>query len=145
MLMQRVNQLFFESTRPEFFATVFYGLYDSETRRIQYVNCGHPSAVVLRAEGGTGLLEPTATVLGAFKGSVFHEESISFASGDRLILFSDGFSEANIADDDPNWTVDRIQRLGRLHASGFASALASVAVGMGEQADDITIMDIRAL
>jgi sigma-B regulation protein RsbU (phosphoserine phosphatase) len=144
-LMQRVNQLFFESTRPEFFATVFYGLYDCGTQTIRYVNCGHPAPVVLRANGGTELLEPTATVLGAFQGSVFHEEAIGFSSGDRLILFSDGFSEANTGTDDPNWPVDRIQRLSRLHESGFANALASVAVGMAEQADDITVMDIRAL
>lgn len=144
-LMERVNRLFFESTRPEFFATVFYGLYDSETRCIRYVNCGHPAPVVLRANGGAESLEPTATVLGAFQGSAFQEESIPFTSGDRLVVFSDGFSEANNADDDQNWPVDRIQRLSRSHGSGFASALASVAVGMAEQADDITVMDIRAL
>jgi sigma-B regulation protein RsbU (phosphoserine phosphatase) len=143
--MQRVNQLFFESTRPEFFATVFYGVYDSEAQTVRYVNCGHPAAVVLRTNGDTALLEPTATVLGAFQGSAFQEETIQFVSGDRLVLFSDGFSEANLADDDPNWPVDRIQRLSRLHGSGFANVLASMAVGMGEQADDITVMDIRAL
>ncbi len=144
-LMQRVNQLFFESTRPEFFATVFYGLYDSEGQTIRYVNCGHPAPVVLRANGSTELLEPTATVLGAFQGSTFYEESIEFCAGDRLILFSDGFSEANIATDDPSWPVDRIQRISRLHGNGLANALASVAVGMAEQADDITVMDIRAI
>ncbi len=144
-LMQRVNQLFFESTRPEFFATVFYGLYDSEAQTIRYVNCGHPAPIVLKVNGGTELLEPTATVLGAFQGSAFHEESIGFSSGDRLILFSDGFSEANIANDDPNWPVGRIERLSRSHGRGFANALASLAVGIAEQADDITVMDIRAI
>ena len=144
-LMQRVNQLFFESTRPEFFATVFYGLYDAQAQSIRYVNCGHPAPIVLRRNGGMELLEPTATVLGAFQGSAFQEESARFTSGDRLILFSDGFSEVNIADDDPSWPVDRIQRLSRSHGSGFANVLASLAVGMAEQADDITVMDIRAL
>jgi phosphoserine phosphatase RsbU/P len=144
-LMQRVNQLFFESTRPEFFATVFYGLYESATQTIRYVNCGHPSPVVLKSEGRIELLEPTATVLGAFRGSAFREESVSFVSGDRLVLFSDGFSESNEAEDDPRWPVDRIQRLSRIHRSGLANALASLAVGIAEQADDITVMDIRAL
>lgn len=144
-LMQRVNQLFFDSTRPEFFATVFYGLYDAEEQSIRYVNCGHPSPVVLQSDGEAELLEPTATVLGAFQGSAFQEISIPFSRGDRLILFSDGFSEANVTDDDPNWFVDRIRRLGGLHADGLANMLASLAVGMGEQADDITVMDIRAI
>lgn len=144
-LMQRVNQLFFDSTRPEFFATLFFGLYEAETRTITYVNCGHPAPVILRSANTTELLEPTATILGAFKGSAFREQSVSLAAGDRLVLFSDGFSEANLAEDDASWPVDRIQRLGSLHQDGLASALASLAADMGEQADDITVMDIRAL
>ena len=144
-LMQRVNQLFFDSTRPEFFATLFFGLYEAETKTIKYVNCGHPAPVILRSANRTELLEPTATILGAFKGSTFREQSVSLAAGDRLVLFSDGFSEANLAEDDSGWPVDRIQRLGSLHKDGLASALASLAAGMGEQSDDITIMDIRAL
>src|SRR6185437_15813792 len=144
-LMQRVNQLFFDSTRPEFFATLFFGLYEADTKTIRYVNCGHPAPVILRSANRTELLEPTATILGAFKGSTFREQSVSLAAGDRLVLFSDGFSEANTADDDLNWPLDRIQRLSRSHQDGFANALASLAASLAEQADDITVMDIRAL
>ena len=95
-LMARVNYLFFESTRPEHFATLFYGVYEAATRNIRYVSCGHPSAVLLRANGDFELLDATATVLGAFKDCGFEERSVPMGTGDRLVLFSDGFSEAQL-------------------------------------------------
>ncbi len=142
-LMQRVNSLFFESTRPEHFATLFYGVYESDTRTVRYVNCGHPSPVLVRANGDSELLEATAIVLGAFKDRGFEEGWATLRAGDRLVLFSDGFSEANL--DDEGWAVEAITSLARSHGSGLAGALASKAASLEHQADDITVMDLRAL
>lgn len=144
-LMHRVNQLFFDSTRPEFFATVFFGLYESDKQTIRYVNCGHPPPLLVRSQGRSESLQPTSTVLGAFKRSEFQEEVIPIDPGDRLILFTDGFSEAELDGESGDWTVDRIQRLSRTCDKGLVTALASLALGAGEQADDITVMEIRRL
>lgn len=147
-LMQRVNDLFFESTRPEHFATLFYGVYEASTHTIRYVNCGHPSPVLVRANGDFELLDPSATVLGAFKDRGFEERSVTLGTGDRLVLFSDGYSEADLeaADD---WAVETIRSLSKSHQNGLAKALASLAssgaASGGKQADDITVMDLRAL
>jgi phosphoserine phosphatase RsbU/P len=142
-LMQRVNSLFFESTRPEHFATLFYGVYESSTHTVRYVNCGHPSPVLVRANGDSELLESTAIVLGAFKDRGFEERSVTLRARDRLVLFSDGFSEANL--DDEEWAVEAITSLASSHGSGLAGVLASEASALGPQADDITVMDLRAL
>jgi sigma-B regulation protein RsbU (phosphoserine phosphatase) len=148
-LMERVNYLFFESTRPEHFATLFYGVYEASTRTIRYVSCGHPSAVLLRANGNVELLDASATVLGAFKDRGFEERSVAMQTGDRLVLFSDGFSEANMEamteEESDVWAVDTIVSLGASHESGLAGAVASMAASGGKQADDITVMDIRVL
>jgi sigma-B regulation protein RsbU (phosphoserine phosphatase) len=148
-LMQRVNDLFFESTRPEHFATLFYGVYEASTRSVRYVNCGHPSPVLVRANGDFELLDATATVLGAFKDRGFEERSVAMGTGDRLVLFSDGFSEARmeetaeeVAED---WALKTILSLGKLHQNGLAGVLASTAASLGPQADDITVMDLRVL
>lgn len=141
-LMERVNYLFFESTRPEHFATLFYGVYHAATRSIRYVSCGHPSALLLRANGDFELLDASATLLGAFKDRGFEERSVAMSSGDRLVLFSDGFSEASM---DEQWAVDSILSLGRSQENGWAGALASMAASVGKQADDITVMDLRVL
>jgi phosphoserine phosphatase RsbU/P len=148
-LMQRVNDLFFQSTRPEHFATLFYGVYEASAHTIRYVNCGHPSPVLVRANGDFELLEATATVLGAFKDRGFEERSVALRSGDRLVLFSDGFSEARIEvlteEALEDWAVETIRSLARLHEIGLAGALASTAADGGKQADDITVMDLRVL
>jgi sigma-B regulation protein RsbU (phosphoserine phosphatase) len=144
-LMQRVNDLFFESTRPEHFATLFYGVYQARTRTIRYVNCGHPSAVVVRANGDFELLDATATVLGAFKDRGFEERSVAMSPGDRLVLFSDGFSEANMDEKSENWAIETITSRARFEEAGLAGVLASAAASDGPQADDITVMDLRVL
>jgi phosphoserine phosphatase RsbU/P len=148
-LMERVNYLFFESTRPEHFATLFYGVYDAATRTIRYVNCGHPSAVLVRATGEFEPLDASATVLGAFKDRGFEERSVEMHPGDRVVLFSDGFSEAQMdamtEEKSDQWAVETVLSLTPSHASGLADALASTAASGGKQADDITVMDIRVL
>jgi sigma-B regulation protein RsbU (phosphoserine phosphatase) len=144
-LLERVNRLFFQFTRPEHYATLFFGVYEADTRTIRYVNCGHPSPVLLRADGEVELLDSTATVLGAFTGSVFAERTISLAQGDRLVLFSDGLTEARIDQPDEDWVLDSIRRLGRKHSNDLAGVLAAAAGSTREQADDITVMDIRVV
>jgi sigma-B regulation protein RsbU (phosphoserine phosphatase) len=144
-LMERVNYLFFESTRPEHYATLFFGVYDAVARTLRYVNCGHPSPVLLRSNGEYELLDASATVLGAFKERGFEEREVAMTPGDRMVLFSDGFSEAKMENTGEDWAVDSIVELGRKHASGLAGALASTAISEGEQADDITVMHIRVL
>jgi sigma-B regulation protein RsbU (phosphoserine phosphatase) len=148
-LLQRVNDLFFESTRPEHFATLFYGVYEASTHTIRYVNCGHPSAVLVRANGDFELLDASATVLGAFKDRGFEERSVAMRTGDRLVLFSDGFSEARMEvmteEASADWAVETIRSLSKSHENGLADTLASTAASGGKQADDITVMDLRVL
>src|SRR5580658_1867342 len=66
-LLELVNRHFFDSTAPEHFATLFFGLYDDRTRTLRYVNCGHVPPLLLRAAGGIEALDPTATMIGAFR------------------------------------------------------------------------------
>jgi phosphoserine phosphatase RsbU/P len=145
-LMDRVNRLFFQSTRPEHFATLFFGVYDASSRSIRYVNCGHPSPVLLHANGASELLEPTSTVLGAFDGPRFEESGVALAPGDRVVLFSDGFSEAGFGgENNPDWPAAEIRKQAGQHHQGLAGVLASTAAGMGEQTDDITVCVISCV
>ncbi len=142
-LLERVNRLFFQFTRPEHYATLFFGAYDPSTRTIRYVNCGHPPPVLLRADGEFEILNATATVLGAFTGSVFQERSVSIAEGDRLVLFSDGLSEARLDEEGDEWVIESIRKLGPKHWNDLAGVLAAATTSTHAQADDITVMDIR--
>jgi sigma-B regulation protein RsbU (phosphoserine phosphatase) len=62
--LERVNRMFFESTESNAYATLFIGVYEDETRRLRYVNCGHNPPVILRGEQVVRL-HSTSTVLGS--------------------------------------------------------------------------------
>ena len=143
-LLEQVNRLFYQATRPEHFATLFFGIYQAETRHLRYVNCGHPPAVLIRASGKLELLSSNALVLGAFERGIFAERSTSFEPGDRLVLFSDGVSEAGM-DRDDEWVFEAIRILSRNPSQPLAASLATAAKTREQQADDITVVDIRAL
>ena len=81
---------------------------------------------------------------GAFKDRGFEGRLVAMQTGDRLVLFSDGFSEANMEAGD-DWAVETIIALSKSNENGLANALASTAASGGKQADDITVMDLRVL
>jgi serine phosphatase RsbU (regulator of sigma subunit) len=138
-LITRTNQLFYQSTAPEHYATLFFGVYEAVGRTLRYVNCGHPPAVLLRADGEIERLDPTGLVLGAFEHAVFEERELQIAEGDRLVIFSDGVSEAR-PDEDDAWAVDCIRMLGRARSTALAESLAMAAAG---STDDVTVLDLR--
>jgi phosphoserine phosphatase RsbU/P len=138
-LIARANRLFYQSTAPEHYATLFFGLYEATSRTLRYVNCGHPPAVLLRASGEIERLESTGLVLGAFEHTVFEERELRIGTGDRLVVFSDGVSEAR-PDEDDAWAVDCIGMLGRAGSTALAESLAMAAAG---STDDVTVLDLR--
>ncbi len=93
-LLQSVNRLFYENTSDNAYATLFFAVYDDGARRLRYANCGHLSALLLRADGTLERLDSTCTVLGLFKewDSAIREHCVS--SGDTLALYTDGITES---------------------------------------------------
>ena len=65
-LLASVNKLFHESTPAEYFATMFFAEYRDQTRELRYINCGHPAALLMRANGKVEHLEATALPIGIF-------------------------------------------------------------------------------
>jgi sigma-B regulation protein RsbU (phosphoserine phosphatase) len=144
--LRSINKLFYESTSSEHFATLFLGNYDQSTRRLRFVNCGHPRPILLRSNGAVERLEPTAIVLGAFPNWTCEERETVLEPGDVLVVFSDGVTEAGI--EGPMEFGDE-GLVSILRASGTAGAqmlvdriLAAVA---GQAEDDATVVAIRSV
>jgi serine phosphatase RsbU (regulator of sigma subunit) len=92
--LQAVNQLFFETTRQESYATVLFIEYDDATRRLKYANCGHLAALILRRDNSLERLPSSCPVMGLFKDWACWTEECALASGDTLLLYSDGVTES---------------------------------------------------
>lgn len=98
-VLRDLNELLYDDlTRSESFITMLYMKYDPEGRRLTYANAGHNRAILLRSgDGRPTLLDAEGLVLGALRGVEFEERTIELAAGDLLVLYTDGFTEAQNA------------------------------------------------
>lgn len=143
-LLCQVNHLFFKNTESSHYATMFFGVYDDSTRRLDYANCGHNPPLLVRATGALERLEATATVLGLFEQWDCSVAGVQLRAGDVLAIYTDGISEA--ARDGEEFGEDRLVSILRTSAGMCAhdrmeTALKSVqSFSPGEQADDLTLI-----
>ena len=91
-LAARVNRLVSANTSSQKFITLFYGVLDAY--RLTYTNAGHNAPMLVRAGGEMRRLDCGGVVLGVFPDWSYQQAQVDLASGDRLLLFSDGISEA---------------------------------------------------
>jgi phosphoserine phosphatase RsbU/P len=80
------------------YSTLFYSIYDEESRELTYANGGHQKGILIRAGGEICLLEAGGFPVGIFTNNSWEECKVALAPGDRIILFTDGVSEARNPD-----------------------------------------------
>ncbi|MGH9387023.1 MAG: PP2C family protein-serine/threonine phosphatase [Vicinamibacterales bacterium] len=91
--MVMANALLYQSTDAGRYATAFYAIYTSKTRELRYINAGHPAPLV--AHRGTVLsLESDCPPIGLFESLAPVVRTIQLQPDDRLLIFSDGLTEA---------------------------------------------------
>lgn len=76
------------------FVTVFLVIVDIRTGDLGYAGAGHPPAVLCRRDGTIDYLRHGQTPLGVMEGQQYEAYHDFFAPGDRLVLYTDGVSEA---------------------------------------------------
>jgi sigma-B regulation protein RsbU (phosphoserine phosphatase) len=147
-LVRRVNEFLCERTPPEMFATLFYGVLDP-AGVFDSVNAGHTRPFVVRAGGGVEGLSAMNFPMGFFPGITFQTDRVALRPGDCLVMFSDGVTEAQNAEDD----LFGEQQLKAVLESAPGDSAQAVCervlnaveefVGSAPQADDITLMVLR--
>jgi PAS domain S-box-containing protein len=95
VVMEALNGVIVREMIPESFVTVFYGLLDVRQRTLNYANAGHePPLCLLPHTGEVGTLLNTGIPLGVRNDATYDERSISLPEGSRLLLYTDGVTEA---------------------------------------------------
>ena len=145
-----VNRLFFETTAPEHFATLFLGVYDDTTRELRYVNCGHNAPILVRGDESETRLASSAPALGMMAKWSGESRREILRSGDTLIIYSDGVTEATGPEGDEFGesrlgVATRELRSQPLRALPEALLSRVNAFAPGEAQDDRTIVAIRAI
>jgi serine phosphatase RsbU (regulator of sigma subunit)/pSer/pThr/pTyr-binding forkhead associated (FHA) protein len=96
-LMSRVNRFLNERAKGEKYATVFYCTIQ-RNGELRWSNAGHPKPILLRSASELLPLESTGLPLGMLDAAVYETKTLQLQPGDKIILYSDGLSEAESAE-----------------------------------------------
>jgi sigma-B regulation protein RsbU (phosphoserine phosphatase) len=149
-ILQRINRLVFESTGPEQFATFFLCTIDSQGPALTFSNAGHNYPIVVRGDGSYELLQEGGLILGIMRDVTFNEGSVSMRSGDMLVCYTDGVTEARNALDEEYGEERLLKLLRSVRCSVSAAEVIEVVhssvtefTGGAEPADDMTMLVLR--
>ncbi len=95
--IRRANELLGAENDAMMFATLFYGEFDTATGMLIYCNCGHNPPLVIRGDGTTEELGATGLPLAVMPDSAYRAGTVTLAPGDRILLYTDGVTEAEDA------------------------------------------------
>jgi len=113
-VMEALTNAIVRETPPEFFVTVFYGLLDLQEKTLCYASAGHePSLCLIPQNPEIVLLPSTGIPLGIRAGSTYEQRCISFPSGSRIMLYTDGVTEARVETE--FFGLDRLKEFFILH------------------------------
>jgi len=94
-ILHDLNDLLFDDLdKAELFITMFYLNYCPDSRVLKYANAGHNWALLLRrGEASCAPLDAEGLVLGVRQDVAFEERSVTLATGDKLLVYTDGITE----------------------------------------------------
>jgi len=147
----RSNKLLFHSTSSEKFVTLFYGVLDFEKHQFHYCNAGHNPPMFFSDSDESLTLNTGGIVLSMMEKFDFLEETVCFKTGDVLVIYSDGISEA-LNKDKEEFGEENIENIVKLNRRLTANELIekifhSVTLHMdGVDAwDDMTLLVVKRI
>jgi sigma-B regulation protein RsbU (phosphoserine phosphatase) len=146
-LLARVNRELCEGNPRGMFTTALAGVLDVGSGELRYFNGGH-LAPLLSRDGGpfTPVPMPRGLVLGAVDGVPFEHRALQLQAGDRLVVYSDGVTEAEDAFGNffgEERLREVLERCGRHDAEGLVTAVREAVEGFSKdvpQSDDVTVL-----
>jgi phosphoserine phosphatase RsbU/P len=150
-MIQNVNRLVYDASSENRFATFFYAQYEPDGRTLRFVNAGHNPPILYRTTSNQVLrLEDGGLVLGIIPLATYSEGRLTLESGDILIGFTDGISEAMDGNEEEFGEERLIEAICRTNARSAADLITGIlaetdAFTRGEpQHDDMTLLVVRA-
>jgi phosphoserine phosphatase RsbU/P len=146
-LCQQVNHVLCGNIAEGRFISFFYCLVDTEVGTLTYANAGHHPPILVRATGDVERLEAGGAVLGVFPDRTYEQSHTAIRTGDRLVLFTDGITEAQ-NDSDEQFGEERLEAMVTRNRACSAPALqarlseAVAAFAGGHFQDDATLIVI---
>jgi sigma-B regulation protein RsbU (phosphoserine phosphatase) len=137
-------------SKSSMFASVFFGVLDQRSGELIYINGGHESPVIYRADGSLEILDVTGGVLGLFPWAAHSVATVSLRPGDLIFTYTDGINEAK-NEKDEQFSDERIMDMKDAGWESGKEFLHEILErihrfrGEAPQSDDITMLALRSL
>lgn len=145
----RINALLCKDNDTNMFVTLFVGRLELATGKLEYCNAGHPPIVIIRPDGSSEFLSAKRNIAaGVLEGYHYARETAAFAPDTRLLVYTDGVTEAE-RKDHAQYGEERLLAFASTHAKerpadlvgNLAEELDRFEAG-AEQSDDITALAV---
>lgn len=144
---RQVNCALCRHTPLDRFVTFFYATVDTSAHTLACTNAGHHPPILVRADGSVWRPGSDGMVLGVLENNTYSQTEVPLRSGDRLVLFTDGITEAG-SHEGREFGEDRLVELVVAHRHLPAPALLDSlfedvsAFTRGVFADDATLVSV---
>lgn len=149
-MIEKINGTLCTRNETNMFVTLFAGKIDLKTGLLSYCNAGHNPLIICHADGNAEYLHAKPNIaVGVFDGVPFNPEQIQLEKGSRLILYTDGVTEAEDRDKKQYGEQQLLDFAQNIEKNESAEELISSLMTDvksftkdAEQNDDITVLTI---
>ena len=148
-LCHQVNRILCGNIAEGRFISFFYCVLDAAAGVLTYTNAGHYLPILVHADGSIERLDAGGPVLGVLADAEYEQAHVTVSAGDRIVLFTDGLTEARNAADE-EFGEDRLVRAAVDHRACSAPALLARLADQvarfagGRMQDDATLIVLAA-
>ncbi len=147
-VITNLNTVLVQRSASNNFITLFCAILDRDGH-FTYINAGHNPPILARAGGGTELLTTKSVVLGAFDFAQYQERETVIRSGDVVVIYTDGVTEA-VNSNNEMFGDEKLEELVRksvaLSAEEIKNRILDELLGFTRglpQGDDITLIVLK--
>jgi sigma-B regulation protein RsbU (phosphoserine phosphatase) len=149
-VLRRVNELLYPDTSQGIFVTAVYAVLSRSTGILIYANAGHNPPLWWQAQSGEiQLLKPGGIALGAQEDATYEQRIIRMASGDILLFYTDGVTEAFSPQNEPFGEARLESLLRQVHQNSAQEIVQAVEQAVLEfsqrpqLSDDLTLLVLK--
>lgn len=97
---QTLNELMVSELKSDLYFTMTLAYVDQGTGDVQIAQCGHPNPAVIASDGAVRFHGTGGLPIGLVTDATYETHRFKIAPGERLVLYSDGFTECRDAADE---------------------------------------------
>lgn len=151
VIAQTMNHRLPEFTGGYDFVTAIFGILQPENGQFNYTNCGHNPPLWLKRSGRIQKLPSSGPLLSVLDGATYTDDQATLASGDLLLLYTDGVVEVMTSEGE-EFGLERLQEVLIRASTWSAAAIIETILQATQQfssstsyLDDYTLMIVKRL